>query len=357
MDFWKKKKASQKEHQDSYNMEELLCKYVDSLQTLRDSAKRNPQIKFDTYHALMSLGTSFEPENGEAKKQEVLLNKLHKNKQYEYVMGRNSHGKATFCQITTNGYELDDEKKPVQKLYINCERDKVADIVLGILKGCSKQKVDLSMKFVYEDGQSNNYLRNDKIVIYCEDDGQKSKISGIVNETAKAQPELFDEGKTIPFMPKLPESRFISSPGITQRGRYTVYNSSGGNLRRSVVNTYNNVLAEALQEAFVISTTLNVDKSYSEKDDVTGSLTTTSERMKESLDCYERMDEHSRASVIKVMKDLLPELCKANNIAIDSNLTARESKMELPVASVEEQNAFYSSSNEATSIDYNERIK
>lgn len=350
MGFWQKQKESNNQEVRESNMEELLYEYIDSLQKLRYESQSNPQAKFDTYHALVRMGASKEPENGEAKRQSDFLRELSKKGEYEYILGRNSHGRATFCQVVTDGYKLDDEKQKVQKLYINCDRDKITDIVQSILSSCNKQKVDISLKFVCEDGQSNNYLRNDKIVIYCEDDDKKTKITTMIDEIAAKQPKLFNANKEIPFMPKSSQSKFVSTPGITQHGRYIVYNSSGGNLNRAIVNTYNNILAEALQESFVISTSLASDKCYSERDEKTGTLLATSERVKEGLDVFYNLDEESRKEIVGTMKTILPDICKANNIMINPKLVDKEHKMYMPLNDPETTDDFYNTSVDKKSI-------
>ena len=323
--FKKKKEEVQYEYIES-TLEENFEEYINNFYQLKNDSEKGEDVIFDTYHALITMGNGIGIENGEGQRQQKLIDKIGNGKgKFEYILGRskNTPNKIHFCQVSTYGYSIDEDKKEVEKLYVNCDRDKVSMIIQQLMKKTKKHKVNLSMKFAYEDQISKNYLRNDKIVIYTEDDIQKSSMIDILKEIQSENPELFNPKNQIPFMPKINGARYISSAGKQKKGRYCIYKDFSGELTKSVINTYNNVLAEALQEAFVISTELTCKSFYSIRDEKTNNIVAPEDKIKECLNNYMNQNIEERQKIISAMKYVFEELCEKNNINIYSILLSQ----------------------------------
>ena len=73
--------------------------------------------------------------------------------------------------------------------------------------------------------------------------------------------------------------------------------------------------------------------------------------MKKSLKSFYSIDEQQRVDIINTMKTVLPDICMANNINIDSKLGVKEQKMELPLNDFETTVKFYQDIDESKKRD------
>jgi len=202
-------------------LDTYIAYYLTSVLNLSKEAKEG-KAKFSSYTALTKMKWMIEPENDEKKRQDKLINKCRKMG-YSYIKSIGEGEEINWCQFSTLGYNVNENKSELEKLYINCDRDKVADISKKLMKTAKKQKLPISFKIAYEDGISDNYHRSEKIVIYTEKNEQKDAIVDILKNIDKKNKNIFNHDRTIPFMPKVEGAEFICSAEKQEKRRLCTF--------------------------------------------------------------------------------------------------------------------------------------
>lgn len=301
------------------NFNQLIDSYIISVHTCL-SQENAPSTKDVSYKALLRMNCETEPENGEKKRQDKLVDKSGKMG-YEHVLGynRTTPGKISFCQFSTNGYSINDDTTEVDKLYINCDRDKIACISKELMKAAKKSKTDITFKMTYEDGISDNYKRADNIVIYTESAEQKQRIVSMLTDIHGKDHKLFNPNKSLPFMPKIESAPYVCCCGPQKAGRYTPFKGLD-TPSKLIPNTWNAKMAEVLQESLAFGVNLVSRGSYAPFDPSDPNTLPSSEHIKTCSSEYLLMSDEQKSQVQSLMQTAILSLCEKNDIKIDSAL-------------------------------------
>lgn len=310
----------------SRQFNELIDEYITSVNNCCSGEKTIPTNDI-SYRALVGMHGYFEPENGEKKRQDKLISKSSKMG-YEHVLGRskNTPGKITFCQFTTSGYSVDDSVTAVDKLYINCDRDQIANISQQLMKLAHKSKTKLSFKITYEDGINDNYKRSDNIVIYTEDANQKENIINILSAMHSKDSSLFNPDKSLPFMPKVKGAPYISNCGVQKAGRH-VYFKGIGNVTPVIGNTWNSKMAAILQESLAFGVNMAKNGYYLPFDPSDPATKMAADEIKDCSSAYLNMSDEQKQQVQSLMKDQIMSLCEKNSVQLDDSLIPQKNIM------------------------------
>ena len=160
MGIFNRKDKTEKLAEAEVTLNNYLSEYLTSLLNLSKAEKISGE-KFSSYMALAKMEVDDELENGEKKRQEKLVDKSCKMG-YDCILAgnRKNPNKISFCQFSTQGYSINNNKTEYEKLYLNCDRDKVAEISKKLMKKAKKENLPLTFKIAYEDGISDNYKRS-----------------------------------------------------------------------------------------------------------------------------------------------------------------------------------------------------
>lgn len=181
-------------------IEEFIIKYDEQV-------KRGTKKRDCAYKAFTRLfSDKNEDINNNLKNQEKLKELILTKRKYEKynIIPQINNGHISFFHITEPDTEnIKNENPNIERIYVNCERKNIANLTKAILDKIDKiEGCPVRMKFVAED-QTNNYERNDKIVIYAETGIAKERIINAVKELKSEQPKLFSGGKQLPIIPKI----------------------------------------------------------------------------------------------------------------------------------------------------------
>lgn len=303
---------------------QLIDSYIISVHTCL-SQKNPPSPQDVSYKALVRMNCEDEPENGEKKRQDRLVAKSGKMG-YEHVLGynRNNPSKISFCQFSTNNYSINDDTTEVDKLYINCDRDKIASISKELMKAAKKSKTDITFKMTYEDGISDNYKRADNIVIYTESPEQKQRIVSMLTDIHDKNSKLFNPTKSLPFMPKIESAPYVCCCGPQKAGRYTSF--KGLNSPSKIIhNTWNAKMAEVLQESLAFAVNIVAKGCYAPFNPSNPNTLPASEHIKNCSSEYLLMSDEQKSQVQALMQTTILSLCQKNDITIDTALIPQKS--------------------------------
>lgn len=303
-----------------HTMQEYIERYLDTYKKMLDKGDKQA----DSYHALTNMNLDFdETGNSQYVKQQKLFKKASK---MGFSLTRdfnNSKGTANFLQFRTQGYLP--EECEIEKLHINCDRDKVNQISQKLMEMSKKQKVNLCFKIPYENKEKtvNNNFRSDKIVIYTDDSRQKDDIVKILSDINRSNPRLFNKEKEVPFMPKVKGAKFISTSGKMKEEDYTNYyslacdnNASNKHIPYRIGASYNSKLSNALLDSLIASWDIcNLGKCRQ-----TPPCFATESEIRNILNHVSNFKESYKKEFIDTMGNLLVECCKINNIPLDETL-------------------------------------
>ena len=169
-------------------------------------------------------------------------------------------------------------------------------------------KYKMQMKFAGEqilqegvvkekEAKIKTYQRNDKIVIYAENEEVAQKITEKINEIRKQKSEIFSSKKLLPFLPKRHGIMGISSKKNNEYAQTPLGIATG--------ETYNEYIANVLYRCIIsgFDTSLRTKKTQ-----------TLEERMKNYTKMYNNMSPEQKASVIYNIKKIFENVCMKSNV-------------------------------------------
>ena len=304
------------------SINDYLDSYIENLSSLCNECDSDVL----SYRALTRIDNVEEPENGEKKRQDNLIASSSKLGFSHALARKYNSNKISFCQFTSEGYNIDDDEDK-EKFYINCDRDKIAKISKKLMKQAKREKTNLSFKITYEDGISDNYKRNDNIVIYTESPQQADSIINILKDIQNKHPGYFNSKKSMPFMPRVNGASFLNTSGIQKPGRKTEY-LGFSNYSKFIDNTWNNIMSEILQESLVFSvdiTNTGTHVPHNLKDPSTQRVPL---RLTNSLISYLNMSQEDKKATKELMINSIKDLCEKNKFNIDRRLFHNTKKQE-----------------------------
>lgn len=267
-----------------------------------------------SYKAFTRMFYSGEEEVGRnAEYQEKLKEKIHKNKKYRVDGQYSSKGRPIFYHISQNsgaGEKITDKDENMYKIYLNCERKDIARLAGEILKKADKiDECAFRMKFMAESDdseKSKRYQRNDKIVIYTNNEIDKERLISSIIDLKREKPDLFSNRKKLPLMPKV--NGFI---GCIKQGKSEV---STPLHKVKYADTYNSKLATIMEDCMISSLrdiSARDEKMFDAIDGYFG------EDAKEYLKTFKMMNPEQIHQVVEMFKSQLVECCARSNIDID----------------------------------------
>lgn len=248
-----------------------------------------------------------------AEYQQKLKDKIYKNKKYRIDGQYSSRGKPIFYHISQNTPEsekITDKDENMNKIYLNCERKDIARLTGEILKKIDKiDRCTFKMKFLAESDEtekSKRYQRNDKIVIYTDNDIDKERIISSIIDLKRKKPELFSDKKKLPLMPKI--NGFI---GCIKQGKNTV---STPLYDYVPADTYNSKLAKIMEDCMIYSILDVFSRDEELYDYMNGYY---GDDPVECLRAFGMMNQSQIKQVVERFKQDFIECCQKSDIAID----------------------------------------
>lgn len=286
-------------------IEEFIYRYRQQIQNGEDN-----DVSYKAF-TRMFYGEREDVEDNE-KFQQKLKDKIHKSKKYRIDGQYTSKGKPIFYHIsktTPESERITDKNENMNKIYLNCERKDIARLTGEILKKIDKiDKCAFKMKFLAESDEmekSKRYQRNDKIVIYTDNEIDKERIISSIIELKRSKPELFSSKKRIPLMPKI--NGFI---GCVKQGKNTINTPLYDYVP---ADTYNSKLAKMMEHC-MISSIIDVfsrdEKIYDYMNGYYG------DDPIECLKAFGMMDQSQIKQVVGLFKEQFIKYCEKSNIEI-----------------------------------------
>ena len=285
---------------------EYICQYRKQIET--------GESKDLSYKAFTRMFYEGHEEIGRnAENQDKLKEKIAKNKKYRLDGKYTSDGKPIFYSISQNsieGQRITDKDENMYRIYLNCERKDIAGLTGEILKRLDKiSDCAFRMKFLAESDEmqkSKRYQRNDKIVIYTQDEIDKERIINCLTELKRQKPKLFSDRKKLPLIPKV--NGFI---GCVKQGKSVV---STPLYAAKIAETYDKKLASIMEDC-MISSIREVSVIEERRfDAIEGYF---GEDPKEYLKAFSIMGQDQVNQVVQIFKTQLIECCEKSNVPID----------------------------------------
>lgn len=246
-------------------------------------------------------------------------NKIEQNKLTKLVKKRGfsignqySNNRNVFLHIMGKRGIDEHKDNDVVKLYINCDRKNISLLTGIIFDGiCNIAGDKLQMKCVSEQLFGNdeqlenskkikNYQRNDKIVIYAENDSKSEMIAEKIKQLRLQYPYLFSENKTMPLLPK--------KYGFIGYGKEHPYNHAKTPVGVAAGKTYNEYMSDILFQSLVSGFDYNRSGASNEHSiDV-------EKRMSEYVKIYSEMLPEQRNAILGKSKEVFLQVCRDNRV-------------------------------------------
>lgn len=230
-----------------------------------------------------------------------------------YIIGNQySNNRNVFLHIMGK-IGIDEHKdKDFVKLYINCDRKNIA-LLTGAIFGeiCNVAGDKLQMKciseqFLKEDkqrensNQIKNYQRNDKIVIYAENDKKAEIIAEKIKNLRIKYPNLFSENKFTPLLPK--------KYGFIGYGKEKYNNQAKTPVGIASGRTYNEYMSDILCKCIIAGFDDNISGTSA------GKSVEPEKRMSEYVRIYSEMLPEQRNAILSKSKEIFLQVCKAHGV-------------------------------------------
>ena len=146
-----------------------------------------------------------------------------------------------------------------------------------------------------------NYQRNDKIVIYAENDIKSEIIAEKINQLRTKNPHLFSENKCIPLLDK--------KNGFIGYGKEKIGNYVQTPVGIACGRTNNEYMADILFSSIVAGFDENISGTSS------GHEIGPTKRMSEYLKIYDEMLPEQKNNIINRSKEIFLQICREGNIS------------------------------------------
>lgn len=284
-------------------IEEFIKQYL-----FQESVNKTSNSK--AYRAYRRMFCDQEEDIGNNSLNQQKLMDLARNSGY-YPAFQPSSGSFPFVQISKDDIKDEHDWKDMVKIYLNCDRKNIALLATRVFEQiCDIAGDDLQMKFVceqtlddqkeYEENASiKNYQRNDKIVVYAENQEKAEELALAISKIRETNPELFLTQKKLPFIPK--KYRMM---GMATKSPAAFINTPLGPINGV---TYNEYIANVFQYCIVAG----FDEAVGQFEDETKDI---DEKMAYYARGYSSLNQNKKAIVLMKIRRIFEEICKANNI-------------------------------------------
>ena len=276
--------------------------------------KNNPDSSKKAYHAYLRMFCEEEDLGDNLANQKKLGEFLHR-KGYETGF-QHSDDRLFYYHIAGENGIKEENTPNLHKIYINCERKYISIITAAIFKCIRKIAGDkLQMKCISEqmngygldedEKEIKNYQRNDKIVIYAENEEKAKEICNAISLLKLKNPKVFKGIKKTPLLKNQDGFMVVTSKNLYNYVQTPVGTAAGA--------TFNDYISDILYNS-VIAT---FDKEL--KIDNNKKKYRLDERMREYSRIFSEMEDEQKNRIIKNCKDLFVNLCNEANIELEEN--------------------------------------